>query len=225
MLVMSGVKKTYNLGRKDEVQALRGVELTIADGEMLAIMGTSGAGKSTLLHLLACIDGIDSGTYEMDGESLLGKRDKFLSRVRNQKTGIVLQNFSLIEEYTVLQNVMVPLVFAKAKQKKQKALEALKIVGIQRLAGKMANEISGGEKQRVAIARSIVNQPQYIFADEPTGSLDSTTSAEIMGLFLKLNEMGKTVVVVTHDLQIARQCKRIITIQDGSVSEQTAYSN
>ena len=200
-------------------RALHGVSCEISDGEMVAIIGKSGAGKSTLLHILACIDSYQSGEYTIDGTLVKNLSEGQYAQIRNEKIGIVMQDFALVEDFSALENVLIPLDFAKKKikNKKEKALEALKAVGMGDLSKKPCNKLSGGQKQRVAIARAIVNEPAMILADEPTGALDTKTSAEIMELFKRLNKEGKTVVIVTHDPKVAEQCSRVIEVSDGKI--------
>ena len=219
MITIKDLTKIYNPKKPNEFEALHGISLEINDTELVAITGRSGAGKSTLLHILACIDDYQSGEYRLDGTLVKNLSDRQYAKIRNKKIGMVMQDFALVEDMTALENVMIPLDFAKVKgaAKKEKALGALKAVGIEELAGKPCSKLSGGQKQRVAIARAIVNEPAMILADEPTGALDSKTSAEIMELFKKLNAQGRTVVIVTHDSEIASQCGRVIEISDGKV--------
>lgn len=219
MIKIENLTKTYNYKKSNAFTALKEVSLTVDDGEMVAIIGKSGAGKSTLLHIIGCIDTFESGTYTIDDISVHNLSDKKLARIRNEKVGIVMQDFALVEEYTVLENVKVPLYFAKKKSGKAKnlALEALEKVGIKELANKPVNKLSGGQKQRVAIARAIVNNPSFILADEPTGALDTKTSGEIMELFKSLNDDGKTIIIITHDMGVADACKRKIEISDGKI--------
>jgi len=219
MIVLAGIRKVYNFKKTNEYEALHDVSLEIADGEMVAIIGKSGAGKSTLLHILACIDSYESGEYRIDDTLVKGLSERKLAQIRNEKIGMVMQDFALVEDFTAIENVMLPLDFAKKKKpnRQQLALDALKSVGMDSMAKKPVNKLSGGQKQRVAIARAIVNAPSVILADEPTGALDSQTSAEIMGVFQSLNEQGKTVIIVTHDMGIAQQCERIIEIMDGRI--------
>lgn len=211
--------KKYNPKKSNEFEALHGVSCEINDGELVAVIGKSGAGKSTLLHILACIDNYQEGEYTIDGTLVKNLSEKQYAKIRNEKIGMVMQDFALVEDFTALENVMIPLNFSKQKikNKKEKALAALKSVGIGELAKKPCNKLSGGQKQRVAIARAIVNEPSMILADEPTGALDTKTSAEIMALFKSLNKQGRTVVIVTHDPKIAEQCDRIIEISDGRI--------
>ena len=219
MIEISNVTKTYNPKKSNEFTALKNVSMTINDGEMTAIIGKSGAGKSTLLHILACIDSYQSGEYRLGGTLVKKLSEKKSAQIRNEKIGLVMQNFALVEDFSAIENVLLPLNFARKKKpnRREKAMNALKSVGMEGLAKKPVNKLSGGQKQRVAIARAIVNEPSLILADEPTGALDTKTSAEIMGVFRKLNESGKTVVIVTHDLKIAEQCSRIIEISDGKI--------
>lgn len=219
MIEISNVTKTYNPKKSNEFTALKNVSMTINDGEMTAIIGKSGAGKSTLLHILACIDSYQSGEYRLGGTLVKKLSEKKSAQIRNEKIGLVMQDFALVEDFSAIENVLLPLNFARKKKpnRREKAMNALKSVGMEELAKKPVNKLSGGQKQRVAIARAIVNEPEIILADEPTGALDTKTSAEIMGVFKKLNESGKTVVIVTHDLKIAEQCSRIIEISDGKI--------
>lgn len=219
MITIKDLTKIYNPKKPNEFEALHGISLEINDTELVAITGRSGAGKSTLLHILACIDDYQSGEYRLDGTLVKNLSDRQYAKIRNKKIGMVMQDFALVEDMTALENVMIPLDFAKVKAtaKKEKAFGALKAVGIEELAKKPCSKLSGGQKQRVAIARAIVNEPAMILADEPTGALDSKTSAEIMELFKKLNAQGRTVVIVTHDSEIASQCTRTIEISDGKV--------
>ena len=219
MIKLKNIVKVYNPKKANEFEALHSVSAEIQDGEMVAIIGRSGAGKSTLLHILACIDSYQEGEYSIDGTLIKGLSERQYAKIRNEKIGMVMQDFALIEDFTALENVMIPLNFSKKKikGKKEKALAALRSVGIEELAKKPCNKLSGGQKQRVAIARAIVNDPAMILADEPTGALDTRTSAEIMELFKALNEQGRTVVIVTHDPNAAAQCDRAIEISDGKI--------
>ena len=219
MIKLNNIVKIYNPKKANEFEALHGVSAEIKDGEMVAIIGKSGAGKSTLLHILACIDNYQDGEYIIDETVVKKLSERKYAQIRNEKIGMVMQDFALVEDFSAIENVMIPLSFSKKKikNKKQKALEALKAVGIEELAKKPCNKLSGGQKQRVAIARAIANEPSMILADEPTGALDTKTSAEIMELFKSLNAQGRTVVIVTHDPKVAEQCDRIIEISDGEI--------
>lgn len=224
MIKLNKICKTYNKGRANEFQALRDISLEISDGEMIAIVGKSGAGKSTLLHILACIDSFDSGEFTLDDRLIKKLSEREYAKLRNEKIGIVMQDFALVEDFSVIENVMLPLDFSRKRKKNKRAsaLSALTKVGIADLAEKPVKQLSGGQKQRTAIARAIVNNPQIILADEPTGALDSKTSAEIIGILRELNESGKTVIIVTHDNSIAQGCERVITIGDGRIISDSA---
>lgn len=217
MIKLSDITKIYNPKKSNEFQALKGISLEIPDGEFCAVIGKSGSGKSTLLHIIGMLDKFSSGTYMFDKISVGGLSDGAASKIRAGKIGFVKQDFALIEDYSVTDNVMLPLYPIKAKNKRKKTLEAIKKLGISHLANKETSRLSGGEKQRAAIARAIVNDPKIILADEPTGSLDSKSAAEIMNVFKELNAGGKTIVIVTHDKGIAEQCGRIIEISDGKI--------
>ena len=219
MITLDNIVKIYNPKKSNEYEALHGVSCEINDGELLAVIGRSGAGKSTLLHILACIDNYQDGEYTIDGTLVKNLSERQYAKIRNEKIGMVMQDFALVEDFTALENVMIPLNFSKKKikNKKGKAISALRLVGIEELANKPCNKLSGGQKQRVAIARAIVNEPSMILADEPTGALDTKTSGEIMELFKTLHEQGRTVVIVTHDPKVAEQCGRVIEISDGRI--------
>lgn len=220
MIEIKNLVKIYNKGKTNEFCALKGIDLSIEEGEMVAIIGKSGAGKSTLLHILAAIDSYDKGSYLVDGVSVGDLKEKDRARFRNQKIGIVMQDYALIDEYTIEENVQIPLIFGKVKGndvRREKIMTALKNVGLAELAKKPVRQLSGGQKQRVAIARALVNNPAFLLADEPTGALDSKTSGEIMDVFEKLNQGGKTVIIVTHDMEVAARCGRVIEISDGEI--------
>jgi ABC-type antimicrobial peptide transport system, ATPase component len=220
MIEIKNLVKIYNKGKTNEFCALKGIDLSIEEGEMVAIIGKSGAGKSTLLHILAAIDSYDKGSYLVDGVSVGDLKEKDRARFRNQKIGIVMQDYALIDEYTIEENVQIPLIFGKVKGndvRREKNMTALENVGLAELAKKPVRQLSGGQKQRVAIARALVNNPTFLLADEPTGALDSKTSGEIMDVFEKLNQGGKTVIIVTHDMEVAARCGRVIEISDGEI--------
>lgn len=220
MIEIKNLVKIYNKGKTNEFCALKGIDLSIEEGEMVAIIGKSGAGKSTLLHILAAIDSYDKGSYLVDGVLVGDLKEKDRARFRNQKIGIVMQDYALIDEYTIEENVQIPLIFGKVKGndvRREKIMTALKNVGLDELAKKPVRQLSGGQKQRVAIARALVNNPAFLLADEPTGALDSKTSGEIMDVFEKLNQGGKTVIIVTHDMEVAARCGRVIEISDGEI--------
>lgn len=222
MIQIRNLTKTYNRNQKNAFTALKNITLRIPKGEMAAVIGKSGAGKSTLMHILACMDDYDEGEYYLKKKLVKNCPDRIMAKIRNENIGIVMQDFALVEEFTGLENVMLPLDFSrrKIKGKEEKAMEALERVGMEEMADQPAREMSGGQKQRIAIARAIVNDPDVILADEPTGALDTETSARILELFLELNREGKTIVIVTHDPGIAARCKKIIEITDGMLQNQ-----
>lgn len=221
MIQLENLTKVYNKKKSNAFTALKAVSLTIKDGELVAIMGKSGAGKSTLLHILACIDTYDEGTYHLGEQEICNLSESKLARIRNEHIGLVMQDYALVEDFTVFDNVMLPLNLARKKQKnrKQIAMEALEKVEMSEFAKKKVSELSGGQKQRTAIARAIVNEPDVLLADEPTGALDSENAETVMALFRKINEDGTTVVIVTHDGDLAQCCDRIIEIRDGEIVE------
>lgn len=220
MIEISQLNKYYKVG-KGKMHALKDIDLTVNDGESLAIQGKSGAGKSTLMHIIGLLDSYDSGSLKIDGQEIKDLSDGKLAKIRNEKIGFVLQDFSLLDKKSVIMNVMLPLYFNRKytfSKMNKLALEALERVGIADQAKKKANQLSGGQRQRVAIARAIISNPQIILADEPTGALDSETSVEIMSLLKELNEKkGITLIVITHDDSVADYCKRKIIIKDGSI--------
>lgn len=220
MIRVRNLSKSYNIGKENELSVLKKVSLDIHQGEMVAIMGASGAGKSTLLHILGCIETFESGEYSLDDQNLFGIKDRDLSSIRNEKIGYVMQDFALVEEDSALDNVLVPLLFDKTPYASihKIASDALEKVNISQLSKQRVNKMSGGQKQRVAIARAIVKNPKLLLADEPTGSLDSATSEEIMTLLQQIHETGQTIVIVTHDASIASRCQRVITIADGKIN-------
>ncbi|MFA5144464.1 MAG: ABC transporter permease [Candidatus Omnitrophota bacterium] len=216
MIEAKNLYKTYQMGDV-KVEALRDVSLKISSGEFVAIMGASGSGKSTLMHVLGLLDRPDSGKYSLGGEDVTGLTDKELALVRNQLVGFVFQQFHLLPKMTALENAELPLVYAGKKHLKERAAKELEEVGLKDRMFHRPNEMSGGQQQRVAIARSLVNDPPVIFADEPTGNLDSKSKEEIISILKELNRKGKTIVVVTHENEIAAHAKRIITMRDGQV--------
>ena len=224
MIRCSHIKKIYNKDKPNQLEALSDVTFSVEPGELVAVMGKSGCGKSTLLHILGCLDTLDGGDYQLNGKKMEAARDREMARIRNEQIGIVLQDFALVEEFTAMENVLLPLDFSAKKihGKKALALEALKKVEMEAYAGQVTGTMSGGQKQRVAIARAIVNDPAVLLADEPTGALDTATSEGIMDLFEKLNRSGMTIVVVTHDPQVALRCGRTFEMKDGRMREASA---
>lgn len=221
MIKLTNINKIYNKGKANEFQALFDLSLSVKDGELLSIVGRSGSGKTTLLNIIGCIDTFDSGEYILDGTAVNKCSDKRYADIRSKRIGFVMQDYSLIETYTVKENLLVPTFFSKHKEKKT-ALnshidELLEKLQISELKNKDVRELSGGQKQRCAIARALMNDPSVILADEPTGALDTRTSVEILNLFKELNNEGKTVIIVTHDNEIAMKCDRTIEISDGKI--------
>jgi putative ABC transport system ATP-binding protein len=220
VLLMSGVTREHRQG-ETVVRALRGVDLAVHAGELVAVMGPSGSGKSTLMNVIGCLDTPSSGSYLLDGVPVETLNDDELAAIRNKKIGFVFQTFNLLARTTALQNVELPLVYAKISraERRQLAEEALVAVGLQDRMSHQPNELSGGQRQRVAIARALVNKPSLLLADEPTGNLDSQTGREILDLFQDLHSRGNSIIMVTHEDDVAREAKRIIHIRDGKVKD------
>jgi len=218
------MRKDYRMG-ETVVHALDGVDLRVQAGEFVSIIGASGSGKSTLMHILGCLDRPTSGTLRFNGQEISGLGDKALAQVRNQRIGFVFQTFNLIQRTSALENVLVPLVYTRRSYSRKKAKDALERVGLDLRSKHRPSEMSGGECQRVAIARAIVNNPQLILADEPTGNLDSRTGEQIMRIFHELHREGITVVLVTHEMDIAVQANRMISMRDGKIIEDTAVDD
>jgi putative ABC transport system ATP-binding protein len=215
---IEGITKEYVMGQAT-IQALRGVDLFIRRNEYLAVMGPSGSGKSTLMNMLGCLDTPSDGRYEFNGKDVASMEDDELAEIRNREIGFVFQTFNLLPRSTSLQNVELPLIYAgvSTEERQRRAVEALMAVGLADRMYHKPNELSGGQRQRVAIARAVVNQPSIILADEPTGNLDSRTGEEIMGLFGRLYESGHTIVIVTHEEEVAEHARRVVRLRDGVV--------
>ncbi|HEO8422514.1 ABC transporter ATP-binding protein [Niallia sp. FSL W8-0635] len=220
LVEIKNVKKEYTLGG-ETVTALDNVSFTVNKGDFIAIIGPSGSGKSTLMNMIGCLDTPDSGEYYLDGQNVFSLKSKQLAEVRNHKIGFIFQSFNLLTKQSAFENVELPLVYRGigSKERKEIALQALKKVGILERAEHKPTELSGGQQQRVAIARALAGNPPILLADEPTGALDSKTGVEVMNLMKDLNKQGHTIILITHDLEIAKQAKRVIRIQDGRLAE------
>ena len=214
---LENLKKYYNPNTKLEVQALKNINLKIEKGDFCSILGVSVSGKSTLLYILGCIDKQTEGIYKLDGEEVSKLSEKNLADIRNKKIGFVLQDFGLIEDETVTENILVPTLFNSIKNVNIKLEEILNKLEIGDLRNKKVSMLSGGQRQRVAIARALITNPELILADEPTGSLDSITTIHIMNIFEQLNKEGKTIIIVTHNLELAKKTKKCFTIKDGLI--------
>ena len=222
MIEIQDVVKTYRMGEM-EVPALQGVSFQIDDGEMVAIMGPSGSGKSTLMNILGCLDRPTSGTYRLDGIEVGSLQDDALAKIRSTRIGFVFQTFNLLARSTALANVELPLIYSRGKERRARARAALERVGLGDRVKHRPTELSGGQQQRVAIARALINNPSIILADEPTGNLDSTSGAEIMSIFHELNRDGITIIMVTHEREIADQTRRVISVRDGVISSDEQF--
>ncbi len=216
MIKLEKITRVYRMGNVD-VHALQGVTLSINKGEMIALIGASGSGKSTLMNIIGCLDQPTSGKYSLEGADISKLNDNMLADLRSKKFGFVFQEFNLLSRATALANVELPIIYNGKGQKHKLAMEALERVGLGERAKHKPTELSGGEQQRVAIARALVNNPDLILADEPTGNLDSVSTNQIISIFRNLNEEGITVVMVTHEMDIAKQAQRIIRLYDGTI--------
>ena len=222
LIDVAKLTKTYVMG-EEEVHALRGIDLRVDENEYVAIMGPSGSGKSTLMHILGCLDTPSEGTYRLAGEEVSGLDDDTLSETRNRKIGFVFQTFNLLPRATAIDNVKLPLVYngTPPEDRGPLAEEALRRVGLDDRMEHRPNELSGGQRQRVAVARALVNDPSIILADEPTGNLDTRTGAEIMALFADLRAQERTIIIVTHEEEVAREAGRIVRVRDGLIESDT----
>jgi putative ABC transport system ATP-binding protein len=226
MIEVEDISKTYTRGEHGIVQALKSISFRIAPGEFVVVRGASGSGKSTLLNILGCLDLPTAGNYRLDGEDVARYSDKQLARVRNAKIGFIFQSFNLLPRTTALENVEVPMVYGQGAVDRKRAIRALDRVGLEGRASHFPSELSGGEQQRVAVARALINSPALILADEPTGNLDLNAGSEVMGLLRDLNREGRTVLLVTHDDVVAAYASREILLSDGGVvSDQTRVSD
>ena len=218
MLKLKNIHKSYQQGSQ-EFPILKGIDLHVKEGDFLAIMGPSGSGKSTLMNIIGCLDKASAGSYHIEGTDVSNLSDNQLSDLRNQKIGFVFQNFNLMPKLTACQNVELPLTYMKVpkKERRERALEMLRLVGLEERSDFKPMELSGGQKQRVAIARALVTNPSFILGDEPTGALDTKTSVQIMELFKQFNEQGKTIVIITHEPEVAQLCKQTVVLRDGNI--------
>ena len=218
MLKLKNIHKSYQQGSQ-EFPILKGIDLHVKEGDFLAIMGPSGSGKSTLMNIIGCLDKASAGSYHIEGTDVSDLSDNQLSDLRNQKIGFVFQNFNLMPKLTACQNVELPLTYMKVpkKERRERALEMIRLVGLEERSDFKPMELSGGQKQRVAIARALVTNPSFILGDEPTGALDTKTSVQIMELFKQFNEQGKTIVIITHEPEVAQLCKQTVVLRDGNI--------
>ena len=226
MLKLKEIHKSYQQGSQ-EFPILKGIDLHVKEGDFLAIMGPSGSGKSTLMNIIGCLDKANAGTYHIEGTDVSNLSDNHLSDLRNQKIGFVFQNFNLMPKLTACQNVELPLTYMKIpkKERRERAMEMLRLVGLEERSEFKPMELSGGQKQRVAIARALVTNPSFILGDEPTGALDTKTSVQIMELFKQFNEAGKTIVIITHEPEVAQMCKKTVVLRDGNIEHKAIERN
>jgi len=225
LIKVEALEKTYILG-KQQVHALRGIDLEIEAGDFVSIMGPSGSGKSTLMHILGCLDKPTKGTYRLNGRAIEDMDDRVLSLTRNREIGFVFQSFNLLPQIDLLRNVELPLVYAgrPRRERRDRSLGQIERVGLTDRLSHLPNELSGGQRQRVAIGRALVNNPSIVMADEPTGNLDTQTGQEIMEIFSEINRAGTTIIVVTHEREIAQHSNRILHIRDGKLNETEVIS-
>ena len=218
IISMKQVCKSYKMG-SERLNVLKDIDFTVEKGEFTAILGSSGSGKSTLMNIIGCMDTLDSGSYELNGIPIHKTKERALTKIRNHEIGFIFQNYHLIPTYTVMQNIIMPLLM-RGQDRKSAEKECLDVVDMLGLSGRIRHkpsELSGGQRQRVAIARALCSKPSLLLADEPTGALDQNSGAEVLRLFNKLNEMGNTIVMITHDLNVADQAQRIVKIVDGKL--------
>lgn len=219
IIELEHINKYYQMG-ENQLHVLKDISLTVEKGDYLAILGPSGSGKSTLMNVIGCMDRADSGEYYLDGEIIHKAKESELTKIRNEKIGFIFQKYHLIPTYNVLQNIVMPLLMRgmKLKDAKNESLEIIEMLGLKERMKHRPSELSGGQQQRVAIARALVGQPAILLADEPTGALDKNSGAEVLKLFQRLNDMGNTIVMITHDLEVATHAKRIARIIDGELT-------
>lgn len=219
IIELEHINKYYQMG-ENQLHVLKDVSLTVEKGDYLAILGPSGSGKSTLMNVIGCMDHADSGEYVLDGEIIHKAKESELTKIRNEKIGFIFQKYHLIPTYNVLQNIVMPLLMRgmKLKDAKNESLEIIEMLGLKERMKHRPSELSGGQQQRVEIARALVGQPAILLADEPTGALDKNSGAEVLKLFQRLNDMGNTIVMITHDLEVATHAKRIAKIVDGELT-------
>lgn len=222
MITFEGISKTYSTGQGHVVRALNAVTFQIVPGEFVAIRGASGSGKSTLLNILGCLDQPTSGIYRLEGEDVSGYDDRRLSRIRNARIGFIFQSFNLLPRTTALENVEVPMVYRDGRVDRAKAMSVLERVGLSGRASHFPAQLSGGEQQRVAVARALINDPGLVLADEPTGNLDANAAAEVMRLLQELNRENRTIVLVTHDDMVASFASRVILLKGGQIAADNA---
>lgn len=220
MIQMENINKGYWLG-EEKVPVLKNVNFTVEEGEYVAILGPSGSGKTTLMNIIGCMDVADSGNYYLDGNAVHEMEEDELNLIRNKEIGFIFQNYQLIPTYNILQNIIMPLVVRgmSSKEAEERCMDTIRMLGIDHRLGHKPSELSGGQKQRASIARALVGEPAILLADEPTGALDSNSGADVLKLFQKLNDMGHTIVMITHDLKVAKSAKRIVHIIDGELTE------
>ncbi len=218
IIQMEGINKYYKMGA-ESLHALREVNLTVERGEFLAILGPSGSGKSTLMNIVGCMDTADTGSYQLDGAEISAMKDDQLTQVRNEKIGFIFQKYQLIPRYTVLQNICMPVLIRGSSRREagEQCMETIRLLGLGERVTHKPSELSGGQQQRVAIARALVGRPSILLADEPTGALDSATGREVLELFVELNGLGNTIVMITHDEKVARYAHRVVRIVDGEL--------